>query len=81
MAGDLGHLLVGQGKVPDVDVLLHPLHMDRLGDNGHAPLGVPAQNHLSGALAVLLPDLGQLRVGEDAVFALGQGPQAWGTTP
>ena len=41
------HLLIGQGEVPDVNVLLHPFHMDGLGYDGHATLGVPAQSCLS----------------------------------
>ncbi len=27
--GDSRHILIGEGKVPDVQVLLHPLHMGR----------------------------------------------------
>ena len=50
---DLGHFLISQGEVPDVDVLLHPLHMDGLGDDGHVPLGTPAEGHLGRDLAVL----------------------------
>ena len=49
---DLGHFLISQGEVPDVDVLLHPLHMDGLGDDGHVPLGTPAEGHLGRDLAV-----------------------------
>ena len=69
---DLGHFLISQGEVPDVDVLLHPLHMDGLGDDGHVPLGTPAEGHLGRDLAVLFAGLGQLRVGEDAMLALRQ---------
>ena len=71
---DLGHFLISQGEVPDVDVLLHPLHMDGLGDDGHVPLGTPAEGHLGRDLAVLFAGLGQLRVGEDAMLALRQRP-------
>ena len=41
--GDLCHVLVTELEVPDVDVLLHALFVDRLGDDGDAPLDVPTQ--------------------------------------
>ena len=44
-----------------------------LGDDRHTALGVPAQGHLAGALAVLFADFGQHRVSEYAVPALGEG--------
>ena len=54
------------------------LLVDGLGDDGDAPLHVPPQSHLSGALAVFLTDLGQDGVGKDAVVALGKGPPGLG---
>ena len=69
---NLCHLLVGQFKIPDIDILLHPLHMDRLGNDGHAALSIPAKNHLSRALSILSANLSQLRVGEDTVLSLSQ---------
>ena len=81
LGGDLRHLLIGQGEVPDVDILLHPLHMDGLGDNGHAPLSIPTQDHLGGALAIL--PAGSVSSGSVKIPCLpsAKGPQAWGTTP
>ena len=52
--------------------------MDGLGDDGDAPLHVPPQGHLGGALAIFLTDLGQDGVGKDAVVALGKGPPGLG---
>ena len=52
--------------------------MDGLGDDGDAPLDVPPQGHLGGALAVLPADPRQHRVGEDAVAALGKGAPGLG---
>ena len=76
--GDLHHVLIAEGKVPDGNVLLHALSVDGLGDDGDAPLDVPTQSHLGGALAVLLTDPGQHGMRKDAVVALGEGAPCLG---
>lgn len=63
--GDLRHVLIAEGDVPDVHVLLHAVPVDGLGDDHHVPLDVPAQGHLGGGLAVLLPDGGEDGVGKE----------------
>ena len=70
--GDGGHVLIGEGKVPNGEILCHALPVRGLGDDYHAALRVPAQRHLRGGLAILFSDLCQHRVGEDAVPALRQ---------
>ena len=44
---DRRHLIVRQGKIPDVEVLSHAIPVDGLGDDGDPALNVPAQHHLS----------------------------------
>ena len=70
--GNLGHFLVRQAEIPDVEVLLHALFVGALGYYGHAALGVPAEGDLARALAVLFAYLRQYRVSEDAVLTLGK---------
>ena len=72
--GDLSHVPIAEGKIPDIHVLLHAVPVDRLGDDHHPPLDVPPQGHLGGGLAVLLSDGGEDGMGEDAVLSLGKGP-------
>ena len=48
--------------------------MHRLGNDDDVALQQVAQRHLGGGLAVLLPDPGQNRVGEEVVLALSQRP-------
>ena len=42
--GDGGHIFVGECEVENVDVLPHPLHMGRFGDDDNAALNEPAQS-------------------------------------
>lgn len=74
LCGNLFHLLIGEGEIPDVDILLHTLHMDGLRYDGHTALDIPAENHLRCTLAVLLSDLSQLRIGKDSMFAFCKRP-------
>ena len=50
----------------------HPLGPDRLRDDDDVALDEPAQHDLRDGLAVRLADLGQHRVGEQVVAALGE---------
>ena len=52
---DGGHLLLAGAGIPDAEVFLHPLPVGGLGDDDHAALGVPAQGHLGGGLAIAFP--------------------------
>lgn len=65
LCSDHGHFLICQREIPDVQILLHARHIDGLGDNGHATLGVPPQSYLHRALAVLLADRGQRFIVKD----------------
>ena len=68
--GDLVHVVIGEREVEDVEVLRHPIRVDRLGDDDDVALDQPAQHDLGDGLAVLLADAGQKRVGEQPVLAL-----------
>ena len=70
--GDLLHLVVGQGKIEDVDVLLHTLLVRALRDDDYAALDEEAQNRLCRRLAVRLAYLGEHLVVEEVVQALGK---------
>ena len=72
MAAIRGHLVVGEGEVEDVEVLRHPLGPHGLGDDDDVALGEPTQDDLGNGLAVASADLGQDRVGEQVVAALGE---------
>lgn len=67
--GNLCHLLISEGEIPDVAILLHTLHMDGLRYDGHTAPDIPAENHLLCALAVLLSNLSQLRIGKNSYSA------------
>ena len=69
---DGGHIVLAQGEVSDDQVLCHPLLVDGLWDDDSSTTGVPAQHHLCRGLAVLLANVGQQGMGEDAVVALCQ---------
>ena len=71
---DGSHVVPAQDEVPDVQVLCHPFLVGGFGDDDHPTLGVPAQHHLCRGLAVLLADVSQQGMGEDAVVALRQRP-------
>lgn len=65
---DLLHILIGKCEVPDVDILLHTLHMNGLRQNGNAALRVPFQCDLSSGLAVFCTDLREDGVREDGIM-------------
>ena len=67
--GDLFHFILSQAEIPDIYVLLHPLHMNRFRDDGYPTLGIPAKYDLGSALTVFLTDLGQFRICENTMFA------------
>jgi hypothetical protein len=49
---DAGHVGIGELKIEDVHVLLHPLRANGLLDDHHTALDQPTQNDLRGGLAV-----------------------------
>lgn len=65
---DLLHIRVRKCKVPDADILLHTLHMNRLRQNGNTALRVPFEGDLCGGLSVLCTDLRENRVREDGIM-------------
>ena len=67
------HILGGEGEIEQLEVLLHPLLVDRFRDNDHVALQQKAQGGLGGSLAVLGTDGGQHGVGEHILAALGKG--------
>ena len=56
---NLGHVIVGEGKVEDVEVLLHTLLVSGFRDGHDAALREPAEGYLRGGLAVLCTNAGQ----------------------
>ncbi len=67
------HILGGQGEVEQVEVLLHPLFVNRLGDDDNIALHQETQSRLGCGLAVLCTDGGQYGVGEHLLAALCKG--------
>ena len=65
--GDLGHLLIGQGKVKQGEVVPDVVGVLGAGDDDVARLDVPAQDDLGVGFAVLLAQLSKHRL-------LQQGP-------
>ena len=53
---DLGHFVVGEAEVEDVEVLRHAFLVARLRDGHDAPLREPTQGHLRGGLAIFGSD-------------------------
>lgn len=70
---DLRHLTGSQLEVKDVKILLHPILVDRLGNDHHIALQQEAQSDLGGAFAVLRTDLLQGGRIEEVVLSLGKG--------
>ncbi len=70
LCGDLTHLFLRQLEIPDVDVLFHPLHVNRFRDDGNVALHVPSQNHLRRCFTVFFTDSNQLRICNDIFLLL-----------
>ena len=66
---DLGHVLVGQRKVEQVDVLSDVRWRLRARDHDVSLLDMPAQQHLGGGLAVFLGEFLDEGLGHDRVVA------------
>lgn len=66
---DLGHVLVGQRKVEQVDVLSNVRRRLRARDHDVSLLDVPTQQYLGGGLATLLGDFLDEGLGHDRVIA------------
>ena len=66
---DLGHVLVGQRKVEQVDVLSDVRRRLRARDHDVSLLDAPTQQHLGGGLAVLLGEALDEGLGHDRVVA------------
>ena len=66
---DLGHVLVGQREVEQVDVLSDVRWCLRARDHDVSLLDMPAQQHLGGGLAVLLGEFLDEGLGHDRVIA------------
>ena len=66
------HVVIGQFKVEDIDVLGHPLLVNGLWNDRDAPLQEPTQDDPTIGLAVLGCNLGNRFVGEDVVLTFGE---------
>ena len=70
--GNRLHVVSIKFEVEEVQIFLHPLLMNSLRDDDHVALQQPAQGYLCGSLAVFLANLGEGRVGEQAVLTFCQ---------
>ena len=68
--GDLGHFVVGEAEVEDVQVLRHTFLVARLRDGHDAALREQTQGHLRGGFAIVGTDAAQHFALDDAVDAL-----------
>ena len=67
------HVFVAQVEVEHIEVLLHALAADGLGDYDDTALEEVTQGHLGGTLAMFCADACQGLVAEEVVAALGKG--------
>ena len=51
---DFGHFVIGQGKIENIEIILHVLRVRGFREDDVSLLNMPAQNDLSIALAVFL---------------------------
>ena len=70
--GNRLHVVSIKFEVEEVQILLHALLVDGLRDDDYIALQQPAQGYLCGSLAVFLANLGEGRVGEQAVLTFCQ---------
>mgnify|MGYP001179112481 CR=1 FL=1 len=47
-----GHVLITKSKIPDSQIFLHTVPVDRFRNNGYTTLYVPAQHHLGHSFVV-----------------------------
>ena len=66
------HLIVGQGKVQDVQIVTDMVHIPAAGDYSEAHLGMPAEDDLRGSLSVLLPEVCKYRFILQRLVAVSQ---------
>lgn len=71
--GNLGHLLVGEGKVEEGEVVPDVAGVLRAGDHNVAVLDVPAEDNLGAGLAVLLAQLGKEGLLQQGFVPVAQG--------
>lgn len=64
--GNLCHIFSAKFKIPDIQILLHTLFMNRFWNDSYTPLYIPAQSHLCSALSIFFTNLCQHRMGKDA---------------
>lgn len=64
----LCHFLTGQGKVKNVQILLHPLLMCGFGDHNDPALDQEAKSHLGRRFIIAAADAEQSRIGKETVF-------------
>ena len=70
--GDPFHLIGGEGKIKDVQVVPDMVHISAAGDHRKAHLGVPAKDHLSGSLSVLAAQLGEHALMDKSLVSVAQ---------
>ena len=70
--GNRLHVVSIKFEVEEVQILFHALLVNSLRDDDHVALQQSAQGYLCGSLAVFLANLGEGRVGEQAVLTFCQ---------
>ena len=75
---DLLHFFVGEGEIPDLEVLLDALLVGGLGNDHNAPLHVPAENHLANTLPMSCRNALEHGVVEGLVAAAAQRRPSFG---
>ena len=78
---DLLNIIIRKQEIPNADILLHTLYMNRLRQDRNSSLNIPFQCDLCCGLSVFFSDLRKNRVCEDAVFSFGKRLHACGAMP
>ena len=69
---DFRHLLIGKGKVEDIQIVPDMINILASGDNGKAHLGMPAENDLCWSLSIFFPEFCEHRLVLQGLIAVAQ---------
>lgn len=67
---DCLHIFIAQPEVPNIEVFLHALLVNRLRNNDNASLRIPPERDLRRRLSMLCADFRQNRMRENAMLSL-----------
>lgn len=63
------HFIIGEGKIPDIEILLDSFRMGGFGDHHYSALDVPSKHHLPHCLSVCRSNLQKEPLMERAISA------------